>query len=71
MIADKHQRLLQIDAIILGVTRHAKITKNDNILSKKVSDEVDQLHTYKYESFLQIDTMILDRDGLAFPKFGK
>ena len=33
-----------------------------------MSDEVDFLHAYKRESFLQINTMILDGDGQAFPK---
>ena len=38
---------------------------------KTVSDEVDLFHTYKHESFLQINTMIFDGDGQAFPKFPK
>ena len=46
---DKHQRFLQIDAIILGVcvTRHAQVTHNNKFtislqyLKKEVSDEVD------------------------------
>ena len=38
---------------------------------KKVSDEVELLHAYKHESFLQIDTLIFDDDGQAFPKFPK
>ena len=29
LLADKRQRFLQIDAIILGVTRHAQITQNN------------------------------------------
>ena len=40
-------------------------------LKKEVSDEVDFLHADKHESFLQIDTMISDGDGQAFPKFSK
>ena len=36
---------------------------------RKVSDEVDFLHTYKYESFPHIASMIFDGDGQAFPKF--
>ena len=41
LLADKRQRFLQIDTIILGVTRHAQITQNNklrflcNILRKK------------------------------------
>ena len=40
-------------------------------VNKKVSDEVDFLHAYKHESLLQIDAMIFDGDGPAFPKFLK
>ena len=29
LLADKRQRFLQIDTIILGVTRHAQITQNN------------------------------------------
>ena len=36
-----------------------------------MSDEVDLLHAYKHESFLEIDTMIFDGDGQAFPGFQK
>ena len=38
-------------------------------LQKEVSDEVDFLYADKHESFLQIDTIIFDGDGQAFPKF--
>ena len=44
LLADKHQRFLQIDTIILGVARHAQITQNNKFatsrkyLKKKVSD---------------------------------
>ena len=52
-----------------------KLPKITNLLlqylKKKVSDEIDLLHTYKHESFLQIDTIIFDGDGQAFPKFVK
>ena len=57
--------------------RHAQITKNNKFaislqyLEKKMNDEVDFLHVYKHESFLQIDTMIFDRDGQTFPKLPK
>ena len=59
------------------VARHAQITQNNKFyislqyLKKKVSDEVDFLHAEKDESYLQIDIMIFDGDGQAFPKFPK
>ena len=59
------------------VTRHAQITQNNKFaislqyLKKEVSVEVDFLHVGKHESFLQIDTMIFDGDGQAFPKYPK
>ena len=77
LLADKHQRFLQIDNIILGVARHGQITQNNKFsislqyLKKKVSDEVDFLHLYEHGNFLQIDTMLFDGDGQAFPKFPK
>ena len=58
LFAVKHQRFLQIDAIILGVARHAQITQNNKFanslqyIEKKVNDEGDLLQAYKYESFL-------------------
>ena len=36
-----------------------------------MSDEVEFLHADKYESFLQIHTMIFDGYGQAFPKLPK
>ena len=36
---------------------------------RKVSD--DFLHVVKHKSFLQIDTMIFDEDGQAFPESPK
>ena len=36
-----------------------------------MSDEDGFLHADKHESFLQIDAMISDEDGQAFPKFPK
>ena len=79
MLAEKHQRFLQIDTIILYacVARHAQITQNNKFfislqyLKKEVSDEVDILHVDKNESYLQIDTVIFDGFGQAFPKFPK
>ena len=71
----EHQRFLQIDTINLGVVGHSQSTQNNKFSislqyhKKKVSDEVDLLHAYKYESFLQIDNMIFDGDGQAFPEF--
>ena len=46
------------------LTRHLQITENNFFFSlqyfkKEVSDEVDFLHAGKYESLLQINTMIL------------
>ena len=67
MPAYKRQWFLQIETTILGVcvARHPQITQHNKFaislqyLKKEMSDEVDFLHAGKYESFLQIDTMIL------------
>ena len=48
-----------------------KITSLLFAIYKEVSDEVDFLHADKHESCLQIDTMIFDGDGEAFPKLPK
>ena len=40
-------------------------------ISRKTWNEVDFLHVLKHESFLQIDTMIIDGDDEGFPKFSK
>ena len=59
------------------MARHAQIVQNNKFaislqyLKKEVRDKVDFLHADKHESFLQIDTMIFDGDGQAFPKFTK
>ena len=59
------------------MSRHAQITQNNKFaislqyLKKEVRDKVDFLHADKHESFLQIDTMIFDGNGQAFPKFSK
>ena len=59
------------------MARHAQITQNNKFAlslqyhTKEVRDEVDILHANKYESFLQVDTMIFDGNGQAFPKFPK
>ena len=61
----------------MRVARHVLIIKNNKFaislqyLKKEVSDEVDFLHADEHKSFLQIDTMIFDWDGQAFPKIPK
>ena len=57
------------------LARHTQITQNKKFaislqyLKKEVSDQVDCVYVDKQESFQQIDTMIFDGDGQAFPKF--
>ena len=59
------------------MARRAQITQNNKFaislqyLKKKLTDEADLLHAYKHESVLQINTMIFDGDGQAFPKLPK
>ena len=59
------------------MSRHAQITQNNKFaislqyLKKEVRDKVDFLHADKDESFLEIDTMIFDGEGQAFPKVPK
>ena len=66
------------------LARHAQINQNNNLLflcntfvislkylKKKVSVEVDFLHSDKHECLLQIDTMFVMGDGQTFPKFPK
>ena len=58
------------------VARHAQITQNHKIgiflkYLKEKKSEVDFLQADNRESFLQIDTMIFDGYGRAFPKFPK
>ena len=72
---DKHQRFLQIGTIILGVCLGTpKLPKIGsllffcNILKKKRMMKLIW-HADKHEGFLQIDDMIFDGDGQAFPKF--
>ena len=76
MLAEKHQIFLQIGTIILSACGQACPNTQNNKFSiplqchkKEVSDEVDFLHADKDENYLQIDTMIFDGDGQAFPKF--
>ena len=66
MPADKRQRFLQIDSIILDVCGQTcpnypkwKVCYFPAILEKEVRNEVDFLHVDNHESMLQIDTMIL------------
>ena len=67
LLADKYQKFLQTDTIILSVCGQAcQITQNNTFVislqyvKKDVSDEVNFLHADKHESFLQIDDMIFD-----------
>ena len=59
------------------MARHAQISQNNKFaislqyLKNEVSDEVDFLHAENHKSFLQINTMIFDGDGQAFPMFPK
>ena len=56
------------------VTGHAQNTQNNMLpislqyLRKDVSDEVDFLYADKHKGVLQIDTMILIKAFLKFPK---
>ena len=57
------------------VARHAQFIQNNKFsiffqyLKTTVIDEVYFSHAGKDESYLQIDTIIFDGDGQAFPKF--
>ena len=58
------------------MSKHAEIIQNNKFAlslqyCKKEVSEVDFLHADSNESFLQIDIMIFDGDGQAFPKFSK
>ena len=58
------------------MSKHAEIIQNNKFAlslqyCKKEVSEVDFLHTDNNDSFLQIDIMIFDGDGQAFPKFSK
>ena len=60
--ADKHENLLQIDTMILmEMVKYSQSSQNNQLamslkyLKKEVRDEVDFLHSYKYQSFLQVD----------------
>ena len=57
--ANKHERFLQIDTIILNVYYIKSLLFFLQYLKKEVNDEVDFLHGDKHNSFPQIDDMIL------------
>ena len=65
-LGDKHESMLQIDAMVLMVmVKHfqslpkSKFVMSLQHLRKEVRDEVDFLHADKYQSFLQVDFNIL------------
>ena len=60
--ANKHERLIQIDPIILmGVFKHSQSPQNSKFtmslqyLKKEVRYKFDFLHVDKHQSFLQVD----------------
>ena len=53
------------------ITQTNKFAISLQYLKKEVTDEVDFLHADKHGNFLQIDTMIFEVGGQAFPKFSK
>ena len=53
------------------ITQNNKFSISFHYFQKEVSDEVDFLHADKDENYLQIDTMIFNGDGQAFPKLPK
>ena len=59
------------------MARHVHIIQNNKsaislqYLKKEMRNEVGFMHADKHESFLQIDTMIFDGDGQAFPTLPK
>ena len=59
------------------VVRHVQITQNNKFaislqyLKEEWVIEVDFLHEDKHEGFPQIDSIIFDGDGKAFPKLPK
>ena len=59
---DKHEILLQIDAMILmGIVMHSQSSQNSKFAmslqypKKEARGEVNFLHADKYQSFLQVD----------------
>ena len=75
--ADKRERCLQSDTIILGACSQARpyYPKNKFAMSlkspKKVMGDAVDLHADKHESLHQFDVMIFDGYGRVFPKFRK
>ena len=62
---DKHESLLQIDAMILmGLVKHCLQVCNVFTMSQKIRVEVYFLHADKHQSFLQVDFKIL---GIKVP----
>ena len=64
--ADKCERLLKIDTVILNdMVKHSQSSQNSNLtislqyLIKEVKDEVDLLHTDKHQSSPQVDINFL------------
>ena len=61
MLADKHERLIQIDSMLLmGFSSIPKVLKIAILqclynISKMKLDEIEFLHADKYRSFLQVD----------------
>ena len=59
----------------MGVARHAQSTQNNKYvvslqyLKKELSYEVDVLHADKHESLLQVDSIIFDGFGQAYPNY--
>ena len=85
--ADKHESLLQIDAMILmGIVKHSQLASLQclyNISNKEVRDEVYFLHADKHQSFLKVVStfehqsflpgyvIITDGCDQAFSKYSK
>ena len=61
--------------VCVCVARHAQIilknmfTSSLQFLKREVSDKVDFIYEEKHESLQQIDVLIFDEDGQAFPQF--
>ena len=59
----------------MNAASHAFSTQNDmytvslQYLKKELSSKVDVLHTDKHESILQVDSIIFDGFGQAYPRY--
>ena len=62
---------IQVDTCHFGVAQPDMPNTQSKFAYLETWDEVDFLHVLKHESFLQIDTMIIDGDDEGFPKFSK